>query len=431
MPDIYASTRIVIDDANSATKQWGSVNSRVYDAIAAGALVLTNGAQGAKEVFGDAMPVYQTKAELAELLRLYLENEVARSAKVAELQAILQVGHEYKHRAQQVAGILQAATAQQMRFAIKIGAPRDSVKEEWGDYHFAIALRRALTRMGHSVRIDCIDRWQGDHCTGDDVVIVLRGLTEFKPRPDQITLMWNISHPDKVSVAEYNGYDHVFVASQKHVEKIAPDLDVPVSCLLQCTDPQVFGAETHTGKISLDPDKLLFVGNSRNIFRQIVQDSVALGLPLDVYGSRWEQFISPDILKGTYLPNQDLAGYYAEARAVLNDHWEDMRDRGFISNRLFDSGAAGAYVITDEVEGMADIFGDSISMVRNAKELATAAALPQTDPDRVAEMRRKLREIVLQEHSFDTRAQQILEVVERRFGEIKDTLRAEQKLRME
>jgi len=430
MPDIYASTRIVIDDANTATKQWGSVNSRVYDAIAAGALVLTNGVSGAEEVFGGVMPVYQTGAELEALLRLYLEDEAARVAKVAELQSILRTGHEYKHRAQQIAGVLQVAPAQQLRFAIKIGAPRDSVQEEWGDYHFAVALRRALTRMGHSVRIDCIDRWEGDHCIGDDVVIVLRGLTEFKPRRDQITLMWNISHPDMVSVAEYNNYDHVFIASQKHVDKIAGDVDVSVSCLLQCTDPGVFDPEALKEGVSVDPDKLLFVGNSRNIFRQIVRDSVDQGLALDVYGSRWEQFIGPDILKASYLPNQDLAGYYAGARAVLNDHWDDMRDRGFISNRLFDAGAAGAYIITDEVEGMAEIFGDAISMVRTPEELAAAAALPETDPERVAQMRRKLRQIVLQGHSFDARAKTIMAVVGRRFDEIKDDLQAETELRV-
>ena len=32
---------------------------------------------------------------------------------------------------------------------------------------------------------------------------------------------------------------------------------------------------------------------------------------------------------------------------VLNDHWEDMRAEGFLSNRLFDAVASGARVVTD------------------------------------------------------------------------------------
>ena len=43
LPEIYAATKLVLDDANHASKMWGSVNSRVFDALASGALVVTNG----------------------------------------------------------------------------------------------------------------------------------------------------------------------------------------------------------------------------------------------------------------------------------------------------------------------------------------------------------------------------------------------------
>jgi hypothetical protein len=41
---LYKDAKIVIDDANHVTKPWGSINSRVFDATSAGALVITNGA---------------------------------------------------------------------------------------------------------------------------------------------------------------------------------------------------------------------------------------------------------------------------------------------------------------------------------------------------------------------------------------------------
>src|SRR5690606_23910479 len=41
--NLYRSTKIVLDDANHVTKPWASVNSRVFDALAAGCLVITNG----------------------------------------------------------------------------------------------------------------------------------------------------------------------------------------------------------------------------------------------------------------------------------------------------------------------------------------------------------------------------------------------------
>ena len=43
LQELYASTNVVLDDNNHVTKVWGSVNSRVFDALAVGVLVITNG----------------------------------------------------------------------------------------------------------------------------------------------------------------------------------------------------------------------------------------------------------------------------------------------------------------------------------------------------------------------------------------------------
>ena len=69
------------------------------------------------------------------------------------------------------------------------------------------------------------------------------GFPHIHPRPDQLNLMWNISHPDKVCDAEYNLYDHVFVASTGYAERLSARLDVPVTPLLQCTDARRFFIE--------------------------------------------------------------------------------------------------------------------------------------------------------------------------------------------
>jgi hypothetical protein len=43
LPELYRAARVVLDDSNHVTKHWGSVNSRVFDALATGTLVVTNG----------------------------------------------------------------------------------------------------------------------------------------------------------------------------------------------------------------------------------------------------------------------------------------------------------------------------------------------------------------------------------------------------
>ena len=75
LPTIYQNHRVLVDDANHVTKQWGSVNSRVFDAIAAGCLPITNAEIGSQELFDGRLPVYRNAAELNQLLMTYLEDE--------------------------------------------------------------------------------------------------------------------------------------------------------------------------------------------------------------------------------------------------------------------------------------------------------------------------------------------------------------------
>ena len=99
MPNVYASTKIVIDDANKATKKYGAVNSRVFDALACGSLVLTNGSKGAYDTFNGKLPVFSTKIELNHLIEYYLSNEDERITKIKELQKFVLQNHTYNNRA--------------------------------------------------------------------------------------------------------------------------------------------------------------------------------------------------------------------------------------------------------------------------------------------------------------------------------------------
>lgn len=293
------------------------------------------------------------------------------------------------------------ATAEPLRIAIKIAATNHKVKKRWGDYHFAISLQRALARLGHSSRIDVRPAWHGEHCRDDQVVLVLRGRFPYWPMPEHLNLMWNISHPEDVTLAEYEGYDHVFIASSSYAPELSRQLNVPVTPLLQCTDPEHFNP--HVDPVEPSPG-LLFVGNSRNVYRRIVKDFVEAGFEPEVYGGQWEGFLPEGMIKGTNIPNHELAGYYRACRCLLNDHWDDMRARGFLSNRLFDAIACRARVISDRVEGLERIFGDAVLVYDNPDDIpALIGQLDESEPPS-----EEIAESVLQSHSFDARAKAIL-----------------------
>jgi spore maturation protein CgeB len=153
------------------------------------------------------------------------------------------------------------------------------------------------------------------------------------------------------------------------------------------------------------------VGNSRRELRPVVRDALAADLPLAVYGDLWSGLVPDEVVRGRAIANDELAAAYRSAGVVLNDHHDDMRAEGFLSNRLFDAVASGARVITDEVAGLADVFGPGVQTYTDVDDLRRLATLPDPDAvfgDDVA--RREAAERVRREHSFSARATRLIEI---------------------
>ncbi len=106
LPSIYNQAKILVDDANRVTKQWGSVNSRVFDALAAGTLVITNSMESSKDAFQGKLPVYNTPAELRKLLHLFTGDSQAYESKVNILRKMVMDYHTYEVRALEFGEIL-------------------------------------------------------------------------------------------------------------------------------------------------------------------------------------------------------------------------------------------------------------------------------------------------------------------------------------
>jgi spore maturation protein CgeB len=409
LPKVYASAPVTIDDAvSAATKPWGSLNSRVFEALAAGSLVLTNNRDGSEDLFGGRLPVWSDAEDLGRQVARFLGDPDACRMLADELRDEVLARHTYAHRAETLQRALVRA-AGGLRIAIKCPAPKRSEAESWGDYHFALGLKRALVARGCNVRVDLLPDWSATRTIADDVVIALRGLTAYTPVPGQINLVWMISHPDKVADAELEAYDHVFVASRNHAATLADRLSVPVSTLLQCSDPARFFPPAEADRVA---SKVLFVGNSRGVERPALRDALALGLDLSVHGRDWSGRVPERALKGTFIPNHELNRHYAGATIVLNDQWPDMAEKGFVSNRIFDAALSGAFVISEAFAG-SDLFGDALVTYEGRDGLAAAVARWTPDPNGRARMADRLRAIVAARHTFDHRAADILAVVDR------------------
>lgn len=285
-------------------------------------------------------------------------------------------------------------------WSIITSAPKGEPGRAWGDTYFAEDLAEALRELDQDVSVVSRAGAGAAARETDDVVLVLRGLRRVHPRRGNATwLLWVISHPDLVDADEPRDFDAVFAAS----ESWGVDARVPVTPLLQATNPHTFHPREARAPWS---GRVVFVGNTRGEFRPIVRDAVVVGAEPLVYGSGWEGLIPEHLWAGEFLPHEQVPLAYASARVVLNDHWRDMADQGFLSNRLFDAVAAGAAVVSDGARGLADVFGNSVRTYRDADELrrllGPAGGLPS-----VAE-RRDAAERIAREHSFRERAEVLL-----------------------
>lgn len=287
---------------------------------------------------------------------------------------------------------------------IIIKTPNPVSDKRWGDYFYALSLKKSFQKFGFKVKIHEREYWD---CDEGDIVIVLRGLVEYNTKHQHLNLMWNISHPDSISDEEYEKFDIVFIASNKFANVLSDKLDTLVKPLLQCTDPDVF----YPCSDNEFDDKILFVGITRGVFRQIIKDLTKTDHEFSVYGSGWEKFIDKKYIKGEFINNDILHKAYSSCKILLNDHWEDMAENGFISNRIFDALACKTFIISDNVYSVDEILEGNIVTYVNHEDLDKKIDYYLMHDQERELIAQRGYDIVLKNHTFDNRVSEILSTI--------------------
>lgn len=227
--------------------------------------------------------------------------------------------------------------ASPVTISIKIAAPATEEGRLWGDFHFGNSLAGEIHRRGYTVYLEFSDHWS----RRSDYSIVLRGLGRYRPQGEK-SLLWVVSHPELISDDEYKSFDFVAVAGRKLGERVRDNIRADVSYLPQCTDMGLFFKD-RIQDLNLK-EAFIFVGNTGSRKRPIVDAFHKAGKRVLVFGRGWTY---PYRAKKSYIENHLLRKYYNQAGAVLNDHWDSMKEAGILSNRVYDVAACGGTVISD------------------------------------------------------------------------------------
>jgi len=273
-----------------------------------------------------------------------------------------------------------------------------------GDLPFARDLQQAFARRGRPARVRLRPAWALPVAARDDVSIQLAGREHVPAREGQITVLWRISHPDDADPDLERDVDLAFAASPSFAAWMTSRTGREVRPLLQAAAPArmtpVGDAPAH---------ELLFMANGRSTGRPIIEDLLPTDHELAVYGTNWK----PEALearhhRGENVTAQRVAAYYAAADIVLNDHWVDMRREGMLSNRLFDASAAGAFIISDDVAGIEEVFDGGVAVYRDAADLRRLVDHYLAHPEERRAMAARAHAAVLRQHTFDHRVEELL-----------------------
>lgn len=300
-----------------------------------------------------------------------------------------------------------------LNLAIKICTPSRQEKG-WGDTHFANSLAKAFMKLGHNCEVHPQNEWeQADNHI--DIVIHIKGLFRYAPKPYNFNILWIINHPELHTIEEINQFDVVFCASKPYFETLKSNVKIPCFYLPQATDDEVFNPSKNNSTKDID---ILFVGNNYykgRRCRKIVQDVLEAGKQynLCVVGQGWRNFLDDRYIKAEFVEWGKLPELYARAKIVLNDHQETMRQFGFVNNRTFDLAALKAFQISNYVEGIEE-FG--IVTYRTPEDLQRKLDYflhNKNEREEFAQISNKLCE----GYTFANAAREILSVISRLFSE--------------
>ena len=108
LPWVYSAWQFVVDDVIEAASIYGTLNSRLFDALACGALVITNTSNGLSQLGLEGVPTYDSPQSLADRVTELRADTEALSALTASLRSIVLERHTYAHRAEQVTAYLES-----------------------------------------------------------------------------------------------------------------------------------------------------------------------------------------------------------------------------------------------------------------------------------------------------------------------------------
>lgn len=234
-----------------------------------------------------------------------------------------------------------------------------------GDFFLANDLKLGLEKLGYIVEFRFREDYKNINLGDAGNVIYFKGYYNWEklPKDDNVNRKYvlYLYYVEGLDFEILDEVDVVLSGSERLIAEVLHPRGVKSYFVSQFTNLDRFKDDEDESFYN----EVLFVGSNHTAQgREVVDYAIKSGEKVSVYGKFWENVLEPAVLKGQYIDNDELYKYYANAGVVLNDHREDMRYFGFISNRIYDVTASGGFVISDYLPEIEKIYGDSVVMYK-------------------------------------------------------------------
>lgn len=264
-------------------------------------------------------------------------------------------------------------------------------------------MEKAFSRIGYNVVTSTEDNLYPSLADDSGVNFYVRGYTPFnelKTNKNAVNVVY-IRDFDALYPEEMDAYDGIATSSHDFYNYVI-SAGYAALYLPEFTDPSVFYPSV---KPELERN-LLFVGdNSRH--SPAIAMALEAKLPLEIYGRFWQGNIDDEYIKGEYIHDNDLNAYFSSAKINLVNIAAHESEIGIIPSRVFDIAASKGFMIAPYNKEIEAIFGDSIPMYKDAKELKALYDMYINNPELRAQKAEKAYRIAVAEYNVDAFVQRL------------------------
>lgn len=225
-----------------------------------------------------------------------------------------------------------------------------------------------------------------------------------------IILFWNLSFYgfDEIIRFDVDGYLTNSYKTLEYLSKIKPTI-----FLMLAAEPDEFFPTKITPEYAHD---VVYLGinhpnKSEKILEMMLYEATKFNFAL--YGNHWGgQPVLAPFWKGQ-LPKNDIVKLYSSAKVVIGTTEDRQRAAGMINNRVFEALSCGACFVSEYFPELEAVFGDSILYSNNSGDTHQHIRRILSDVEFAATLRSKGRQRILQFHTYNHRAKELLTFYDR------------------